>query len=160
MHIAILKLVIYYVVHKCIFSSLAVNSGCTDGEVRLAGGKTEMEGRVEVCYNHTWWAVSASYNWDLRVAAVVCRNLHYPSNCELINANGNTMTISYAFVGIQGQFQFPLHILEGAMPQYCFSISNVLVRRRHCRSVNLATTPLTLFTIMAIKCTTGLSLAH
>ena len=67
------------------FSLLAVNSGCGERDVRLAGGETMMQGRVEVCHNQTWWAVSGSYNWDLRDATVVCRHLHYPSNCKYYN---------------------------------------------------------------------------
>jgi len=61
--------------------SITVNSSCAEWEVRLAGGDTEMEGRVEVCYNQVWWAVSG-YRWDFRDATVVCRHLHYPSNCK------------------------------------------------------------------------------
>ena len=63
------------------FSLLVVNSGCTEGDVHLVGGETVMEGRVEVCHNQTWWAVS-SYYWDYRDATVVCRHLHYPANCK------------------------------------------------------------------------------
>ena len=40
-----------------------------------------MEGIVEVCYNQVWWAVDDSY-WDFNDAAVVCRHLHYSSNCK------------------------------------------------------------------------------
>ena len=43
-----------------------------------------MEGRVEVCHNQIWWAVSGySYYWDFNDATVVCRHLHYPANCKL-----------------------------------------------------------------------------
>ena len=63
------------------FSLPEVNSGCTEGDVRLAGGETEMEGRIEVCHNQTWWAVSGWY-LDLRDATVVCRHLHYPADCK------------------------------------------------------------------------------
>ena len=59
-----------------------VDSGCTDGDVRLAGGETVMEGRVEVCHNQIWWAVRGSSNWDFSDATVVCRHLHYPANCK------------------------------------------------------------------------------
>ena len=69
------------------FSSLVVNSGCTEGDVRLAGGETAMEGRVEVCHNQTWWAVRGSSYWDYRDATVVCKHLHYTANCKrVINA--------------------------------------------------------------------------
>ena len=65
-------------------SSLVVSSGCTEGGVRLAGGETVMEGRVEVCHNQIWWAVSGSSSyWDFSDATVVCRHLHYPVNCKL-----------------------------------------------------------------------------
>ena len=64
-----------------------VSSSCTEGDVRLAGGETVMEGRVEVCHNQTWWAVSTSYwdwnsYWDFRDATVVCKHLHFQANCE------------------------------------------------------------------------------
>ena len=60
-----------------------VTSSCDEGDVHLAGGETEMEGRVEVCHNQTWWAVSGSSSyWDYRDATVVCRHLGYPANCE------------------------------------------------------------------------------
>ena len=70
------------------FSSSVVNSGCTEGDVRLAGGETVMEGRVEVCHNQTWWAVSGYY-WYFSDATVVCRHLHYPANCEWCNNTFN-----------------------------------------------------------------------
>ena len=61
------------------FFLLVVNSGCAEGDVRLVGGKTAMEGRVEVCHNQTWWAVrGSSWYWNYRDPTVVCRHLHYP----------------------------------------------------------------------------------
>ena len=60
-----------------------VNTGCTEGDVRLAGGEAAMEGRVEVYHNLTWWAVSgSSYYWDYNDTTVVCRRLQYPANCK------------------------------------------------------------------------------
>ena len=54
-----------------------------DGDVHLTGGDSEMEGRVEVCHNQIWWAVSSSPSyWDYRDATVVCRHLNYPANCK------------------------------------------------------------------------------
>ena len=62
------------------YSSPEVNSGCTEGDVSLAGGETEMEGRIEVCYNQTWWAVSGyPWYWQFQDATVVCRHLNYPA---------------------------------------------------------------------------------
>ena len=63
------------------FSHL-VTSSCTEGDVRLAGGETGMEGRVEVCHNQIWWAVSGYWYWDFNDATVVCRHLGYPADCK------------------------------------------------------------------------------
>ena len=68
---------------ECTLFSFVVNSGCTEGDVRLAGGETGMEGRLEVCHNQIWWAVSSSSYWDYRDATVVCRHLGYPADCKL-----------------------------------------------------------------------------
>ena len=67
-----------------LFFTCIVNSDCTEEDVRLAGGETGMEGRVEVCHNQIWWAVSGSSSyWDYRDATVVCRHLGYPADCKL-----------------------------------------------------------------------------
>ena len=60
-----------------------VNTTCTDGELRLANGLTQYEGRVEICFNNTWGAVCGSaydyyyyyYSFGESEAAVVCRQL-------------------------------------------------------------------------------------
>lgn len=45
--------------------------------VRLAGGPTSQEGRVEIQYNGIWGTVCDDH-FDNSAAAVVCRMLHLP----------------------------------------------------------------------------------
>ena len=42
--------------------------------MRLVGGNSYLEGRVEVCDNGAWGTVCDNY-WDFRDATVVCREL-------------------------------------------------------------------------------------
>ena len=52
-------------------------ASCTDGDVRLVGGGTKYEGRVELCLNGAWGRVCFD-RYSNENAEVVCRQLGFP----------------------------------------------------------------------------------
>ena len=54
--------------------STASEKTCENGEIRLVGGGTLLEGRVEICYNSRWGTVCDGV-WDNNDATVVCRQI-------------------------------------------------------------------------------------
>ena len=52
---------------------------CTDGNLRLIGGQSPNEGRVEVCLDGLWGTVCDDY-WGSVDAQVACRHLGYLSS--------------------------------------------------------------------------------
>ena len=57
-------------------STIVINIGCTQGDVRLQNGQSVNEGRLEVCINDTWGTVCDDTFQDVH-AQVVCRQLGY-----------------------------------------------------------------------------------
>lgn len=55
-------------------TAAVLENNCTSGEIRLADGRNNYEGRVEVCYDGRWGTVCDD-DWDDREAAVVCRQI-------------------------------------------------------------------------------------
>ena len=50
-------------------------SNCTDGDIRLVGGSTKYQGRVEVCVNRAWGTVCGYSKWSSSDAKVICNQI-------------------------------------------------------------------------------------
>uniref|UniRef100_A0A1X7TYN8 SRCR domain-containing protein n=1 Tax=Amphimedon queenslandica TaxID=400682 RepID=A0A1X7TYN8_AMPQE len=62
----------------CPAHGISIYSNCTDGDIRLIGGSTKYEGRVEVCLNNAWGTVHGSY-YNNYFAQTVCNALGFTS---------------------------------------------------------------------------------
>ena len=61
---------------------VSLGSSCETGAIRLAGGPSFNEGRVEICYRNVWGAVFDS-SWEEYDAAVVCNQLGFDRYSQL-----------------------------------------------------------------------------
>ena len=94
----------------------SVYSNCTDGEVRLFGGRTKYEGTVEVCLNSAWMTISGYSSNYLPI--VLCSALGYNFSGKF-----NTLLLYYFLHYIIDAIYFTGAKGTGAIltPVYCYS---------------------------------------
>ena len=73
-----------YINEKLISQKCFAKAGCGHGGVKLIGGSSPTEGRVEICINNQWGTVTDD-GWSSNDAKVVCRQLGYPTDGETWN---------------------------------------------------------------------------
>ena len=59
-------------------------SACNNTAIRLVGGRNDMEGRVEVCFQRQWGTV-CNNSWNTKDAVVACRQLGLTSESKRTN---------------------------------------------------------------------------
>lgn len=55
---------------------------CTDGDIRLEGGRNEFGGRVEICRNNSFGSICDNGLWNDPEAKVVCNKLGFEGICH------------------------------------------------------------------------------
>ena len=76
-----------------------------NGDIRLVGGTTAYEGRVEICWNRIWGTVCHDF-WSLFDATVACRQLGFPTTSKnLCTSYKNTCSCRH-FMAMIHQWSF------------------------------------------------------
>ena len=69
-------------IHYCIHIA-----SCKDGDLKLVGGISENEGRLEVCFDQRWGTINGD-GWTHTDTQVACRQLGYSTSGMLKYTEG------------------------------------------------------------------------
>ena len=77
---------------------------CNNGDIRLVGGNTQYEGRVEVCWNEVWGTVCHDY-WSTQDGIVACRQLGFSTTgwiftLSTLVLSSTKRVVYYHFAGV------------------------------------------------------------
>ena len=108
---------------------------CESGTVHLVGGDSISRGRVEYCYDGSWYSVCAS-DLDEEEAQVICNTLgYYTTNngkvdhntCIVLTVNFCTANITHAFKHMKS-----FHHLISVVYNFGHGMSPILPKSIHC----------------------------
>ena len=88
---------IYAVVGVICQGNTTSETECSSGDLRLVGGQSESEGRVEVCVDGFWGTV-CDQNWSQREAIVACRQAGLPSTGGLLKTKHDSGCYYYCIL--------------------------------------------------------------
>ena len=71
------------------------STSCRNGDVRLVNGRTNCDGRVEVCMSERWCSVCGNNNWNENAAKAICRELRFLRDSKCIGSSISTVTHVY-----------------------------------------------------------------
>jgi len=85
------------------FPPPAFGFSCSDGDVRLIGGSSPYEGRVEVCINNNFGTVCDDGTWGTNEANVVCNQLQFGStDADAIAISGGDFGVGIGSILVVG----------------------------------------------------------
>ena len=85
-----------------IFCEFVPTANCTDGQVRLVDGATDVEGRVEICFSRRWGTIGGD-GWTQTESTVVCNDLGYEATGKTIKKLLITVLAEFHYYVLQGE---------------------------------------------------------